>query len=88
MCYIKGTGAGRIGKFMLLKGNKVTMTLKRDRDGNICKGVFGGEKNTACVLKPENGYRQFISVFIFSAFVDRTVTKGSGRVMIQWRGCI
>lgn len=44
MCYIKGTGAGRIGKFMLLKGNKVTMTLKRDRDGNICKGVFGGRK--------------------------------------------
>lgn len=28
MCYIKGTGAGRIGKFKLLKGNEVTMTLK------------------------------------------------------------
>lgn len=26
MCYIKGTGAGRTEKFMLLKGNKVKMT--------------------------------------------------------------
>lgn len=23
VCYIKGTGAGRTGKFMLLKGNKI-----------------------------------------------------------------
>lgn len=49
MCYIKGTGAGRIGGFKLLKGNKVTMTLKDTVTGTFAREHLGKKKKSAGV---------------------------------------
>lgn len=72
MCCIEGTGAGRIGKFKLLKGNKVTMTLKDNGNGNICWGMFGKKKEKEnnllvyLIHMPENGYRFLINLLCCS----------------------